>query len=323
MLIPRETQAVKPLGTQFVSWSGETMGTRWSAKAITPSDFDARAAETAMRASLDAIIAEMSSWAPSSALSQFNAAGACEDIALPMHFHTVLSCALKIARETDGAFDPSLGALVDLWGFGAKLQLRDPYPHEVADALATAGWTKLELAEAKLRQPGGLQLDLSGIAKGYAVDELARILSARGLNSYLVEIGGEVRGAGVKPDAQPWWVDVEEPPRSPRSPMLLAAHNVSIATSGDYQRFGMIDDRRIAHTIDPRTGEPLEHSLSAVSVVHSSCMLADAYATALMVMGADAGVRFATANGLAARFVAGPDTGFQETLTPAFAAMLE
>lgn len=299
------------------------MGTRWSAKAITPSDFDARAAETEMLAALEMIIAQMSSWDPGSVLSRFNAAKAGATIALPEHFLAVLCGAMTVARETGGAFDPSLGALVHLWGFGAKPQPRDPEAYEIARALEAAGWSKIDLANATLRQPGKLQLDLSGIAKGYAVDELTRVLSARGLNSYLVELGGELRGAGVKPDAQPWWVDVEEPPGSPRAPMLLAAHNVAIATSGDYQRFGAFGERRIAHTIDPRTGWPLENSPAAVSVVHSSCMLADAYATALMVMGADAGLAFATQHGLAARFVASAERGFEETLTPAFAEMLD
>lgn len=299
------------------------MGTRWNAKAITPPDFDARAAEAEMRAALEIIIAQMSSWDPNSALSRFNEADAGAAVTLPEHFLAVLTCALKVARETDGAFDPSLGALVDLWGFGAMPQARDPQAHEIGRALKAAGWSKVDLTSATLRQPGGLQLDLSGIAKGYAVDELARVLSARDLNSYLVEIGGDVRGAGVKPDAQPWWVDVEEPPGSPRGPMLLAAHNVAIATSGDYQRFGALGDRRIAHTIDPRTGWPLEDSPASVSVIHPSCMLADAYATALMVMGADAGLAFAQEHGLAARFVASAARGFEETLTPAFAGMLD
>ncbi|MBL8546948.1 MAG: FAD:protein FMN transferase [Hyphomonadaceae bacterium] len=299
------------------------MGTTWSTKAVAPTDFDARAAEAALRAALDAIIAQMSGWAPDSTLSQFNAAGAGATYDLPAHFHAVLQCALDVARRSDGAFDPSLGALVDLWGFGAHPVAGDPAAREIADALAQSGWAKLTPDGSRLKQPGGLRLDLSGIAKGYAVDELARVLSERGLNSFLVEIGGELRGAGVKPDAQPWWVDIEEPPGSPRAPILLALHNLAIATSGDYQRFDESSGRRISHTIDPRTGRPLESSPASVSVIHPTCMLADAYATALMVMGVEDGLRFATTNALAARFVRGAESGFEEILTPAFAAMLE
>ncbi len=299
------------------------MGTTWSAKAIAPSDFDARAAEASMQMQLNAIIDQMSGWEPTSLLSQFNALPKGARIALPEHLLIVLERALQVARESDGAFDPTLGALVNLWGFGATTPAADPNAQEIADALANAGWQKLNLKSASLGQPGHLRLDLSGIAKGYAVDELARILSSRGLNSYLVEIGGELRGAGVKPDGQPWWVDIEEPPGSARAPLLLALFDLAIATSGDYQRFGQSGGARIAHTLDPRTGRPLLTSPASVSVLHQSCMLADAYATALMVMGPIQGVAFAASKNLAARFVATAEFDYAETLSPALIEMLE
>lgn len=299
------------------------MGTTWSAKAIAPSGFDARAAEAAMQAALDVIVVQMSSWEQTSDLSRFNALPRDKRIALPEHFLIVLQSALQVAHESGGAFDPSIGALVDLWGFGALTPASEPSPQQITQALTDAGWQKLEIEDASLRQPGSLRLDFSGIAKGYAVDELARVLSSRGLNSHLVEIGGELRGTGVKPDGQPWWIDIEEPPGSNREPLLLAVFNLSIATSGDYQRFSESGGARIAHTLDPRTGCPLVASSTSVSVLHQSCMLADAYATALMVMGPDEGMAFATRKNLAARFVASAGSNYAETLSPALAEMLE
>ncbi|MGE0741790.1 MAG: FAD:protein FMN transferase [Hyphomonadaceae bacterium] len=297
------------------------MGTTWSARAIAPSDLDHAATDLDLRAELEAIIAEMSQWAPQSVLSRFNDLPKDACIEVSPRLDAVLRCALRIAAETDGTFDPSLGALVELWGFGARAPAADtPSAEDVAGALANAGWRKLVLDNASLRQPGGLRLDLAGIGKGYAVDALAAILIAGGCGSCLVEIGGEVRGVGVKPDGQPWWVDLEDPPLCHALPIRVALHDLAIATSGDYRRGDVVGERRISHTLDPKTGWPLTKPPASVSVLHASCMEADAYATALTVMGAELGAAFASRAGLAARFVDGDGV---ETLSPAFAAMLE
>lgn len=319
---PRDIRFTKPIGTQLVSLSGETMGTTWSVRAIVPPDFNTTTARAALEAALDAIIQQMSTWRPDADISRFNDLPAGASITLNAQFRAVIECALAVAAETDGAFDPTIGALVDLWGFGPTPRTQAPSESEIRDALALAGWRKLSLTTTTLAQPGGLRLDLSGIAKGYAVDELARVLSAFGLNSYLVEIGGELRGAGVKPDAQPWWVDLEAPPASTDAPILLTLHDLAVATSGDYRRFREHDGQHIAHIIDPRTGRPLDNTVASVTVIHESCMLADAYATALSVMGAPAALAFADAHALPARIFTRGDASTREYLSAALADML-
>ncbi len=323
VLLPREIKPLRPHGSQIVDWSGKTMGTTWSVRAVTPTDFDSTGGEGALNAALDAMIAQMSTWAPHSEISRFNSASEGASVTIGEHFSAVLNCALTVAEETSGAFDPSVGALVDLWGFGAGGERDAPDNDEIAGARAQMGWTRLAPSSAVLCQPGGLRIDLSGIAKGYAVDELARVLERLGLNAFLVEVGGELRGAGVKPDAHPWWVDIEEPPGSRAAPILAALHNVSIASSGDYRRARSLDDRAIAHTIDPRIGHPLANNVASVTVLHAECILADAYATALMVMGPRDGLDHANAHDLTARFVVREGDAHRELLSDAFAALLE
>ena len=150
-------------------------------------------------------------------------------------------------------------------------------------------------------QPGGAVLNLSAIAKGFAVDAISSYLGERGLQSHLVEVGGELRGTGAKPDLQPWWIEIEPPDTSfPLAAVRIALNEVSVATSGDYRRFISVDGVRLPHTIDPRTQRPVSHGLAAVTVVHESCMSADAWSTALMVLGPECGLALAEREGLAA-----------------------
>ncbi|MDF3834129.1 FAD:protein FMN transferase, partial [Cupriavidus basilensis] len=193
-------------------------------------------------------------------------------------------------------------------------------------ARALCGWQRIVLDEAagRARQPGGVRLDFCAIAKGFGVDAVSRYLSGKGIASHLVEVGGELRGHGVKPDGLPWWVALESPPgTSPAmQDTLVALHGLSVATSGDYRRYFDSDGRRYAHTLDPRTGYPASHALASVTVLHPQCMLADAYSTALTVLGPEAGMVFARRHALAARFLIRHSNGFEERLSPAFEAML-
>lgn len=296
---------------RLVDLGGETMGTRWSVRLAASAGFDAAPLRRAIAARLDGIVAEMSHWAPDSILCLFNRS-AGQWMTLPPDFATVMSAALAMARWTDGAFDPTIGRLVTMWGFGPIAIAEPPRAHGIQAARDAAGWQRLvyDPASRGLRQPGGLALDLSGIAKGYAVDAVAELLRASGIRHCLVEIGGELAGCGLRPDGDPWWVDLESPPGIALPPFRIALHRLAVATSGDY--------RRGAHTLDPRTGRPAENGVASVSVVHASAMLADAWATALTVLGPIAGPAIAVRQGLAARFVDGDG----EHLTPALAAML-
>ncbi|MBT9472222.1 MAG: FAD:protein FMN transferase [Phenylobacterium sp.] len=317
--------AARPRGGAMIELGGPTMGVAWSAKALAPVGFDAAAAEAAIQTLLNRLVAQMSPWEPQSDISRFNRAPAGAWMDMAPAFHHVLSGALRWAQASDGAFDPTAGRLVDLWGFGpAGAVEAPPAPAAIKAALAAGGWDRLALEGSRAFQPGGLELDFSGIAKGFGVDEVSRALSAMGLPDHLVEIGGELRGQGVKPGGEPWWVEIAAPPGSalPGGPILLALHGLAIATSGDYRRFLEHDGRRYAHTLDPRLGRQIDNGVRSVSVIHGSCMDADALSTALSVLGPVAGPEFAEKHGLAAYFLVDDGDDLREIPSSKFEAML-
>lgn len=299
------------------------MGTRWSARLVGGQEI-AGPAEAAIAAALAVVVAQMSSWEVESELSRFNRQPIGRWFALSPEFATVIAAALHWAEASGGAFDPTAGTLVDLWGFGPLPIASLPSPIGTAVARESSGWRNLDWdpAARRLARRTGLTLDLSGIAKGFGVDQAAAALLALGIGDFLVEVGGELRGEGLKPDGQPWWVDLEIPPGLRLSPIRLALHGCAVATSGDYRRFIQRDGRRLAHSIDPRTGAPVDNDLAAVSVIVGDCMTADALATALIVLGPEDGPRFAEAHDVAALFVRREGDG-AEIVTPALAAMLE
>lgn len=332
--------------------SGDTMGTTWSVTVVLSlADAlpDARAVLWgAIQATLDEVVLQMSTWDPESDLSRFNAAPAGTWHALPEPFYTVLDYALTVSRNSGGAFDPTVGPLVDLWGFGPMGAMSVPPPRPAVEAARRRqGWAAIRLDPATRRawQPGGISVDLSGVAKGYGVDHVIKLLRRLGHRHALVEVGGELRGVGAKPNGEPWWVELEAPvdaggadaertedanglvldsgsPASAHLPRtLVALHGLAVATSGDYLRYVDVDGERFSHTIDPRTGHPVPSRLASVTVLHPECMVADALATALTVMGETDGPAWAGRNGLAARFVVREGRGWREVLTPAFLAM--
>ncbi|WP_343633817.1 FAD:protein FMN transferase [Roseateles sp.] len=317
VLVPLRIVGEPPaLGQPVHALSGETMGTTWAVRFIGPAGLRTGAIEDAVVHVCDEVIAQMSGWIEESDLSRFNRAAAGTTQPLPNGFATVLEAALRIAAASGGAYDPTAGALVALWGFGPSGATAIAPRHDApgfrpptAEACADAhcGWASLDWDEQRhrLTQPGGATLDLSAIAKGYAVDRVSALLIKLGLPDHLVEIGGELRGAGLKPDGQPWWVDIE-PPESDcgLAPLRLALHGLSVATSGDYRKcFADADGKRRSHTLDPRTRRPVEHGLASVTVVHESAMWADGWSTALMVLGPDEGLALADRLGLAALLV--------------------
>ncbi len=309
---------------------GESMGTDWSARLYAASSSCAPQVKRAVQDALDHVVAEMSGWVAGSALSKFNAADAGTWHTLPVNFFAVLEAALSVARESGGAFDPTLGSLVNAWGFGPHAtDVPEPSTRDTALLLSRSGWKSLEVDHERRRvhQPGGLCIDLCSIAKGFGVDQAARALRRLGIRDFLVEVGGELRGEGVKPDGTPWWVAIEQPPadddaHSTESDIVVALNGLSIATSGDYRRCFKRDGQRYSHTIDPRSGRPVANDVAAVTVLHESCMQADALATAMMVMGAPDAITFGTKLGIAARIVRRTPLGFTESLTPAFEKLL-
>ncbi len=307
---------------------GQTMGTTWSARVIAPRGVGEAAVREAIEQELAAVVGLFSPWEPSSEISRFNTAPAGV-WAVSQPFWDLLDAAMILGDETNGAVDPTLGALVDLWGFGPpgprSALLPVPSEDEVAAAMAVSGWQKLRLNPSArgVMQMGGMKLDFSGIAKGHAVDRVSDRLTAMGATSHLIEIGGELKGRGVKPDAQPWWVEIERVEDSPAPRTVAALFDLAVATSGDYRRAFVHDGRLYPHTLDGSTGRPVNSNLTSVTVLHASAMMADAYATALTVMGPFDGPDYAEAAGLAAHFVERTERGPVERMTPAFAAMMD
>ncbi|HZX81501.1 MAG TPA: FAD:protein FMN transferase [Lysobacter sp.] len=306
---------------------GTSMGTTWSVKCAAAPGVDLRPLHAGIQARLDEVVAQMSNWTPDSVLSRFNAAPAGSWHTLPAELSAVLERALRIARITDGAFDPTVGALVDAWGFGPS-GTRDaaPDPAMLHALRLDAGWERLVLEPGgRALQPGGLMLDLCAIAKGFAVDHVAAHLRGLGIGAALVEVGGELYGYGCKPDGSPWRVVVEawsgdENDDAPAR--ILALDGRAVATSGDRWHGVRHEGRRHCHTLDPRAGVALHDAPTAVTVVADAAMDADAWATALTVLGEQRGFDLACAQGLAARFVGPRSAGRRERMTPRFEALL-
>jgi thiamine biosynthesis lipoprotein len=304
---------------QRYSVNGSTMGTRYSAVFFAAHGRDTAAIDAinaSLFAAVDLVDRQMSTWKFDSDLSRLNAALPLQWLAVPGALVTVLQAALDIGRQSGGAFDIGVGALVNSWGFGPYQDLPPPMPTGVlVPSVSNAATDSLDIDQTglRVRKLKDVTLDLSGIAKGYGVDQLARCLDRLGIASYLVGIDGEMRARGMKPDGQPWAVALEKPLPGIREVMgVMELSDSSIATSGDYRRFVELDGERYAHTMHPALGAPVRNRLAAVTVVASSCMLADAWATALLVLGEKAGVALAQERGMDALFLLRDGTKFEE-----------
>jgi thiamine biosynthesis lipoprotein len=251
--------------------------------------------ERRIQALLDDLVRQMSQWEADSEISAYNRAPRGTWTPISADFAEVVRCALDLAALTEGAFDPALGAAVDAWGFGP------PPPADVAGD--GAGWREVAVGPQGLFQPGGVRLDLSGIAKGFAVDKTATLLAACGVAAFLVEIGGELCGRGLKPDGSPWWAQIEPPRESCRETIVVALPGWAVATSGDYRRRVERDGRAWSHTFDPAARTPLAAPPASVSVLAPDCMRADGWATALTVLGEAGGLALADAHDLPALFL--------------------
>jgi thiamine biosynthesis lipoprotein len=293
---------------------------------------DERRVQACVEGTLDEVQRRLSTYAPDSEISRLNRNPSTAWIPVSPMLLGVVAAAQRVSVETAGAFDITIAPLVRLWGFGsgvsaqASATFEPPSIEFVHDAKANVGYAWLELRTAadpavrKGKVP--LELDVDGIAPGYAVDEVSRCLAHAGFADHLVEIGGEVRASGERDDGRPWRIAIETPVAGERRAYAgLGLSDLSISTSGNYRDFRrMPDGRLISHTIDPRTGEPVRHGLASVTVVHPRAALADAYATALMVLGPDEGLAMAERLDLPAMFLerVGQSQALRERTTPAF-----
>ncbi|WP_121632498.1 FAD:protein FMN transferase [Tropicibacter alexandrii] len=282
--------------------NGATMGTRWSALYFAAPGHDPEPVRAALQAAVDAVDAQMSTWTATSNLMRLNAAPVGTWVAVPEQLRDVLRLGLEIGRASGGAFDVGMGDAVTAWGFGPQ----DAAPDRIREAMSTdrqPAHTVLEIGETDVRKSAPLALDLNGIAKGYGVDRLADTLRDHGIENALAGIDGEMRALGLRPDGQAWTIAIEAPDPDRRAAQaMLALEQAAVATSGDYRHWVEVQGRRLSHTMDPKRRAPLLASPASVTVVARSCAEADAWATALMVLGVEQGSALAQARGLDALF---------------------
>jgi FAD:protein FMN transferase len=315
------------LSAEPATFTGSTMGTSYTVRvAGLPSGINPQELHEEIDRRLERVNDQMSTWRPDSELSRFNRYRATDWFAVSSDTARVIDAAIRIGRESKGAFEVTIGPLVNLWQFGAEQRAAPPSEAEIAAALATVGYEQLEVRSdppAVRKSRPEVYVDLSGIAKGYGVDVIAELLRERGVAGYMVEIGGEVRTLGTKDNGSPWRIGIEAPTDDRRSlQRVVILEGKSLATSGDYRNFREHEARRVSHTIDPRTGRPIEHALASVSVVADNCMEADALATALMVLGPDDAYNFAAERELPALLIVREGNRFVERATPQFAQLL-
>lgn len=278
-----------------------------------------------IEAELEKVDAAMSTWREDSELSQLNRMpDQSEWIGISGPLHEVLAKAIEVSELTGGAFDVTVGPVVNLWGFGPRARPeKAPEEQELARVLSETGYEKLELRSQppSLRAAQPQYIDLSAIAKGYGVDVVARYLDSEGVNAYLVEIGGEVRVRGRKPGGDAWRLAIEQPVSDGRQVnRVVALENRAMATSGDYRNYYESEGRRYSHTIDPETGKPITHNLASVTVLAEDCMTADALATGFNVMGFERAHALATRENIPAYFIIRTENGFETHQTPAFSS---
>lgn len=300
------------MGTQYhISWVSTNAGS-------TNLELESQNIQLGVDELLVNINKSMSTYDKSSELSVINQTFNSDWQDVSMDLYRVLMMAMQVNVQSLGAFDVTVGPLVNAWGFG-PIKSTDIAPEDqvVQAALQQVGAGAINLRQRdesyQLKLKHSRYIDLSAIAKGYAVDVLGRYLQKQGIDNYLVEIGGEIITHGTKPGGQSWRVAIEAPNDEGRSAQLvLPLDNLGLATSGDYRNFFQQDGRRYSHTLDSRTGYPVQHGLASVSVLHSSVAMADAWATALTVLGTKEGLRLANEYDLAAFFIQRTESGFEQ-----------
>lgn len=304
--------------------AGYSMGTSYSVKLVATAS-DAERLDSTVRSRLEAVDQSMSTYLPRSDVSRFNAADVGVWVDVSVLTTEVVVLALDIAAASDGAFDPTIAPLVDLWGFGPQPRPDQvPTAQQIEQLLDQVGWSAIEVDKAghRLRKEAQRELDLSGIAKGFAVDQVAEALAQAGVEAYLVEVGGELRFAGSKPGGEPWRVGIETPDSGARSAYrILEVTEGAMATSGDYRNYYEEAGVRYSHTLDPSDGRPIHHSLVSVTVLADDCALSDAFATAMLVKGATAARRLAQQQGLAVLLIERTEQGFASWQSQRFAEL--
>lgn len=306
---------------ELMSVSGRTMGTTYSVSFYTT---ERGTSEQGIKEDLDTLLVNvnrsMSTYDQNSELSMFNRLASQQIMKISDELAFVIEASLNISAMTDGEYDVTVGPLVNLWGFGPEnTQDKVPSDEAIANAKLNVGYQYLSLQDGYLEKKRQIYVDLSSIAKGYGVDVLAEYLDSKKIQSYLVEVGGEIRVRGVKPDGTSWRVAIEKPVSGfSVIEAILPLENAAMATSGDYRNYFEKEGVRYSHTISPITGKPITHNLASVTVIAETAMMADGLSTALSVLGFEKGFKLAQETDLAAYFIKKTDSGFEAQYSDAF-----
>ncbi|UWQ39628.1 FAD:protein FMN transferase (plasmid) [Leisingera aquaemixtae] len=291
-----------------VRLSGQTMGTTYSVTAI-GADLDQERLAAEVEATLAAVNAKMSNWDPASEVSTFSAARSTAPVRVSPEFAHVLAAANDVHEKTGGKFDVTLGPLIELWGFGPR-KPEDPVPSDAAIAKALEGVGQARLltldAGAGTLKKSAPQtgINLSAIAKGYGVDAVAQTLQGFGVENYMVEIGGDLVTKGQNAKGEAWRIGIEKPDAAAQTVQLIVpVSNLGLATSGDYRNYFEHEGQRYSHILDPVAGRPVTHRTASVTVIAENAMLADAWATAMLVLGSTDGLKLAEQHKLAVFFI--------------------
>lgn len=302
----------------LIHLQGQTMGTQYSIKFRHPHGNEiASTTQEKINSNLDRINRSMSTYDSASELSRFNQQQSTEWTPVSTELFTVLEAALDIGRKSGGAFDITIGPLVNLWGFGPEFRSDQiPSDEKINHLRKQIGQDKLRLDQVNRsirKLHPDVHIDMSAIAKGYAVDQIAQLLISNGIEHFMIEIGGEIRAQGHNAQGSAWRIGIEKPqPYIQTVHKILSIHNTALATSGDYRNFFEFDGKRLSHLIDPVTGWPIENHLVSVTVLAEQCMQADAWATALVVLGHNHGLRLAEKMGLPVLFLVNQDGNIRE-----------
>jgi thiamine biosynthesis lipoprotein len=307
--------------------SGPTMGTQFSVAVVTAPEFDQQHLQAQIHAVLEDVDRHMSTYRPDSELAKFNHSGSMEWFPVSPGLCNAVDDALQLSAGTGGAFDITVGPLVNLWGFGPDAsRVTPPSDDSINEARARTGYEHLHTdcsMPALRKDHAHLQIDLSGYAKGLAADNVATLLEKHGISNYLVEIGGDLRARGHNASNAKWRIAIESPdPSGGAVEKIIHIGDLSVATSGDYRNYFEFEGQRYSHTIDPQTGRPVTHNLASVTVLGKRAAYADAMATALLVLGPDAGPEFAEREGIAAYFLLQDGGGLTEHASTQFEALV-
>jgi thiamine biosynthesis lipoprotein len=314
---------------EIYTLSGTTMGTTWQVQVVAKEAQTAQEAGAAIKgllAHLDRAV--FSTWTEDSELIQLNRSPPDTARAVSAEMLSALILAQEIYQKSRNTFDISIGPLVNLWGFGPQAATSVPDAAAISAAKARLGLGKLriDVPASTVTFTAPLVLDLSSIAEGYAADAVAALLQERGLAAFLVDIGGELRLQGTHPDGKHWTIAIERPQDGARTAYAaIDSHGeaLAVSTSGDYRNVREVDGQRFSHILDPRSGRPVTHALASVTVIGQTAAAADAWSTALMVLGPEEGREVANSEGLAAYFIMRAPAGFEHAYTAAFARYLQ